>query len=69
MDVDLDLTDVLTDDLTDDLTAVKCNVIVLCNLHTREMLLSFPAADAAAPLLLCAVVLHKCNWWGYVITG
>ena len=54
----MDLTDVLTDDLTDDLTAVKCNVIVLCNtLHTREMLLSFSAADAAAPLLLCAVAL------------
>ena len=41
---DLDLTDAL--DL--DLTAVRCSVIVLCNLHTREMLLSFPAADAAA---------------------
>ena len=47
----------LTDALTDDLTAVKCNVIVLCNLHIREMLLSFPAADAAALLLLCAVAL------------
>ena len=47
----------LTDALTDDLTAVKCNVIVLCNLHTREMLLSFPAADAAALLLLCAAPL------------
>ena len=61
LDADLDLTDALTDDLT----AVKCSVIVLCNLHTREMLLSFPAADAAGPLPLCAValqMLHKCRW-------
>ena len=37
------------------LTAVKVTVIVLHNLHTREMLLSFPAAPAAleAALLLC----------------
>ena len=45
------LTDVFDLDLTDaldlDLTAVKCSVIVLCNLHTREMLLSLPAAAAA----------------------
>ena len=44
LDANLDLTDAL--DL--DLTAVKCSVVVLFNLHTREMLLSFPAADAAA---------------------
>ena len=52
------------------LTAVKINVIVLCNTHTREMLLSLPAA-AAHLLLLChyAAVLHKCNWYGYVITS
>ena len=49
--------------------------MLLCygnTLHTREMHLSFPAADAAAPLLLCAVVLWCCtsaNWCGYVITG
>ena len=51
------------------LTAVKVNVIVLCNAHTRGMLLSLPAA-AACLLLLChpAAVLHKCNWSGYVIT-
>ena len=62
----------LTDALTDDLTAVKCSVIVLCNLQTREMLLSFPAADAAGPLLLCAVALQCCKsaaGGGYVITG
>ena len=66
------LTDVFDLDLTDaldlDLTAVKCNVTVLCNTHTREMLLSLPAA-AAACCSSAAAVLHKCNWWGYVITG
>ena len=50
------------------LTAVKCNVIVLCNLHTREMLLSLPAAAAAAGCSSATAVLHKCNWCGYVIT-
>ena len=49
---------VLGPSLTDalHLTAVKCNFIVLCNLHTREMLLSLPAAAAAhcsSVLLLC----------------
>ena len=53
------------------LTAVKCNVIVLCNvckLHTREMLLSLPTAAAAAHCSSATAVLHKCNWCGYVIT-
>ena len=68
LDADLDLTDALTDDLT----AVKCSVIVLCNLHTREMLLSFPAADAAhcsSVLLLCCCsaaqvqLVGLCNHW------
>ena len=68
LDVNLDLTDALTDDLT----AVKCSVIVLCNLHTREMLLSFPAADAAhcsSVLLLChcsaaqVQLVGLCNHW------
>ena len=72
------LTDVFDLDLTGaldlDLTAVRCSVIVLYNLHTREMLLSFPAADVAAHCssvlpLCCYAVLHKCNWSGYVITG
>ena len=45
---------ILTVDL--DLTAVKSNVIVLCNTHTREMLLRLPAA-AAHLLLLCAAPL------------
>ena len=49
LDADLDLTDAFELDLT----AVRCSVIVLCNLHTREMLLSFPAADAAC----CSSVL------------
>ena len=63
----------LTANLTDDLTAVKCNVIVLCNLHTREMLFSFPVADAAAHcssvLLLChcsaaqVQLVGLCNHW------
>ena len=56
-------------DLTDDLTDVKRNVFVLCNLHAREMLLSFPAACVACCLLPAAALLHKCNWWCYVITG
>ena len=54
--LNLDLTGNLTDSLDLDLTAVKCSVIVLCNLHTREMLLSLPAAAAAhcsSVLLLC----------------
>ena len=69
LDADLDLTDALADDLT----AVKCTVIVLCNLHAREMLLSFPAADAAAHcssvLLLChcsaaqVQLVGLCNHW------
>ena len=42
-----------------DLTAVKVNVIVLCNTHTREMFLSLPAA-ATCLLLLCAVPLLLC---------
>ena len=41
------------------LTAVKVNVIVLCNAHTRGMLLSFPAA-AVCLLLLCAAPLLLC---------
>ena len=52
-DVDWGLTDVLTDVLTNDLTDVKCNVFVLCNLHAREMLLSFPAACVACCLPTC----------------
>ena len=68
LDVNLDLTDALADDLT----AVKCSVIVLCNLHTRERLLSFPAADAAhcsSVLLLChcsaaqVQLVGLCNHW------
>ena len=67
---DLDILNLdLTDALDLHLTAVRCSVIVLCNLHTREMLLSLPAADAAARCSSAAAVLHKCNWWGYVITG
>ena len=55
-----------------DLTAVKCNVIVLCNTHTREMLLSLPAAAAAhcsSVLLLChcsaaqVQLVWLCNHW------
>ena len=55
-----------------DLTAVKCNVIVLCNQHTREMLLSLPAAAAAccsSVLLLChcsaaqVQLVGLCNHW------
>ena len=54
------------------LTAVKCNVIVLCNPHTREMLLSLPAAAAAccsSVLLLChcsaaqVQLVWLCNHW------
>ena len=56
---------ILTDALDLDLTAVKYNVIVLCNTHTREMLLSLPAAAAAAAAPLCCssavAVLHKCT--------
>ena len=48
---------ILTGDL--DLTAVKSNVIVLCNTHTRQMLLSLPAA-AVCLLLLCAAPLPLC---------
>ena len=58
---------ILTVDL--DLTPVRCNVIVLCNTHTREMLLSLPAAAAPLCCSSAAAVLHKCNWSGYVITG
>ena len=66
---------ILTDVLDLDLTAVKCNVIVLCNvcvLHTREMLLSLPAAAAAccsSVLLLCCCsaaqvqLVGLCNHW------
>ena len=71
------LTDVFDLDLTDaldlDLTAVKCNVIVLCNvcmLHTREMLLSLPAAaHCSSVLLLCCCsaaqvqLVGLCNHW------
>ena len=39
------------------LTAVKVSVIVLCNAHIREMLLSLSAAAAACLLLLCAAPL------------
>ena len=43
--------------LTDEsVRPVKVNVIVLCNTHTREMLLSLPAAPACL-LLLCAAPL------------
>ena len=58
--------------LTGNLTAVKCSVIVLCNLHTREMLLSLPAAAAAhcsSVLLLChcsaaqVQLVRLCNHW------
>ena len=63
---------ILTVDI--DLTAVKSNVIVLCNTHTREMLLSLPAAAVcllllcAAPLLLCCSaaqvqLVWLCNHW------
>ena len=52
LDANLDLTDALADDLT----AVKCSVIVLCNLHTRKMILSFPCCRCC-PLLLCAAPL------------
>ena len=52
------------------LTVVKCNVIVLCNLHTREMLLSFPAAARCySVLLLChcsaaqVQLVGLCNHW------
>ena len=54
------------------LTAVKCSVIVLCNLHTREMLLSLTAAAAAycsSVLLLChcsaaqVQLVGLCNHW------
>ena len=45
---------VLTVDL--DLTAVKCNVIVLCSTHTREMLLSLPAAAA----VYCSSAAMQC---------
>ena len=38
---------------------VKVDVIVLCNTHTRGMLLSFPAA-AVCLLLLCAAPLLPC---------
>ena len=55
------LTDVFDLDLTDaldlDLTAVKCSVIVLCNLHTREMLLSLPAVVAAH----CSAAMQCCT--------
>ena len=68
------LADVLTDDLADDRCQTQCLFlfVVLCDPHAREMLLSFPAAcDACSYLLpLCAAaLLHKCNWWCYVITG
>ena len=55
-----------------DLTAVKCNVFVLCNTHTREMLLNFPVAAAAccsSVLLLCCCsaaqvqLVGLCNHW------
>ena len=36
------------------LTAVKVNVIVLCNTHTREMLLSLPAAAMPAAAMPAA---------------
>ena len=52
------------------LTAVKCNVIVLCNLHTREMLLSLPAAAyCSSVLILCCCsaaqvqLVGLCNHW------
>ena len=58
----------LTDAL--DLTAVKCNGIVLCNLHTREMLLSLPAAACCSSVLLlchCSAaqvqLVGLCNHW------
>ena len=63
---------VLGPGLTDafDLTAVKCNVIVLYNLHTREMLLSLPAAiHCSSVLLLCCCnaaqvqLVWLCNHW------
>ena len=68
---DLDLTDALDLDLTGNLTAVKGSVTVLCNLHTREMLLSFLAAAplplCTAPLLLCSAaqvqLVWLCNHW------
>ena len=44
-----------------DLTAVKCNVIVLCNQHTREMLLSLPAAAAAAARCSSVSLLCHCS--------
>ena len=52
------------------LKAVKCNVIVLCNLHTREMLLSLPAAACCSSVLLlchCSAaqvqLVGLCNHW------
>ena len=56
--------------LTATATAIKCNVIVLCNLHTREMLLSLPAAACCSSvLLLCCCsaaqvqLVGLCNHW------
>ena len=46
------------------LTAVKVHVIVLCNAHIREMLLSFPAAAVHLLLLCCAAqvqLVWLCN--------
>ena len=64
------LTDALDLDLTGNLTVVKCSVIVLCNLHTREMLLSLPAAaHCSSVLLLChcsaaqVQLVGLCNHW------
>ena len=64
----------LTVEFDKTLTAVKSNVIVLCNTHTRDMLLSLPAAAVcllllcAAPLLLCCSaaqvqLVWLCNHW------
>ena len=55
--VDWGLTDVLTDDLTD----VKHNVLVLCDPHAREMLLSFPAAHVAYCSLIAATLCCCCS--------
>ena len=50
----------LTDDFDRTLTTVKSNVIVLYNTHTREMLLSLPAAAAHLLLLRTAPLLLQC---------
>ena len=68
------LADVPTDDLADDRCQTQCFCLLCYAIRMPERCCSVSplhVTRAARDLLpLCAAaLLHKCNWWCYVITG